>query len=84
MFWEIRRLRPNTVLASIPAPNLVLQREPQPGALLSVAGQERGFAAGDPTRTKAIARASHNLWSVLRLMERTTHTSSWGSNSADT
>jgi pimeloyl-[acyl-carrier protein] methyl ester esterase len=31
-FREIRRLRPNTVLASIAAPHLVLQREPQKAA----------------------------------------------------
>lgn len=31
-FGEIRRLRPDTVLASIPAPHLVFQREPQKAA----------------------------------------------------
>lgn len=31
-FREVQRLRPDTVLASIPAPHLVLQREPQKAA----------------------------------------------------
>ena len=33
---EIQRLRPDTVLASIPAPHLVLQREPQKAAEIIV------------------------------------------------